>query len=201
MEPRYLGTKKESLPFIFRKEILVLLFIYIPLLIPFTLALIYIGIKVDNLLMLPQVIFYPFNLFCSSLFFILGLIIVLWSYKYLVYEGKGSPCSYAGHTQKLVKNGPYSLVRHPSIIGKFLGIIGLGLLSKSFSFTFIIAPLLLIGSLIDKILREEKILARLFKEEYIDYKKNVPFIIPKVKDILGVFTKNVKNSILTKIMV
>lgn len=189
MEPRYPGTRKESLPFIFRKEILFLFLIYIPILIPFTLALIYIGIKVDNFLMLPQFISYPFNLLCSSIFLILGLTIVLWSYKYLVCEGKGSPCSYAGHTQKLVKNGPYRLARHPSIIGKFLGIISLGLLSKSFSFTFIIAPILLIGSLIDKILREEKILLKLFKEEYSDYKKTVPFIIPKIKDILDLLIK------------
>lgn len=184
MEHRYLGTKNENLPFIFRKEIFFLFFIYLFILIPLTLLLLYAGIRLDKLLKCPQYIPYPFNLVFFIIFLTIGLTIVLWCYRYIVYQGKGSPSSYFGHTKKLVKSGPYSIVRHPSIIGKFLGIISLGFLSNSFSFTFIISPILLTGSLIDKILREEKILERLFKEEFRDYKKEVPLIIPKIKDIL-----------------
>ena len=187
----HLATKKKIVRFIFRKEIFPLIFIYLFILIPLTLTLIFVGIKLDNLLKLPILFIFsfPFNFLFFFIFLTIGLIIVFWSYKYIVFQGEGSPCSYFGHTKKLVKNGPYALVRHPSIIGKFLGVLGLGILFRSFSFTFIIAPILLVGSLLDKVLREERILAKIFQKEYIDYKKRVPLIIPRIKNILNLFRK------------
>jgi len=158
---------------------------YIFILIPFTLFLIFIGIKIDSLWGLPKFVSRPYNLVFGIFFIFIGLIIVLWSYSYLVLEGRGSPSPYFGQTKKLVKVGPYSIVRHPSIIGKLFGVMGLGFLFQSFSFTLIIIPILFVGSLLDKIFREEKHLEKIWGREYIEYKKSVPMIIPQFNNELS----------------
>lgn len=94
-----------------------------------------------------------------------------------------------GQTKRLVTSEPYSIVRHPSIIGKFLGILGIGLIFNSFSFVFIIIPLLLCYAVFERI-REEKRLVKLWQDEYTAYKKKAPFILPKIKSIILLFKSN-----------
>jgi protein-S-isoprenylcysteine O-methyltransferase Ste14 len=187
---------KKILSVIFKREFYLMIFTwYIFILIPFTVLLIFIGIKMDSLLGLPKFIPKPYNLLFFIFFMLIGLIIVLWSYSYLVLEGLGSPSPYFGQTKKLVKVGPYSIVRHPSVIGKLFGVISLGFLFQSFFFTFIIVPVLLAGSLIDKKFREEKQLEKVWGKEYIEYKNSVPMIIPNFKQAIYFLGKRKNKSI------
>ncbi len=151
---------------------------YLLILIPLTLLLILAGVKLDEFCGLNKFVPVPYNLLFFIVFMATGLGIVIWSYSYLVMEGQGSPSPYFGKLRHLVKTGPYAIVRHPSVIGKLLGVMSLGFLFQSFSFTFIIVPLLLIGSLLEKVFREEKKLKKRWGREYLEYKSNTPFIIP-----------------------
>jgi len=166
-----------------RQEIYFIFFTwYIFVWIPLTLIFIFLGTRIDILLGLHKFIPRPYNILFFAFFISMGVIIVLWSYSYLVFEGRmKKPTLYFGQTEKLVKVGPYSIVRHPAVIGKLFSVIGLGFLFQSFTFTFIIIPILFVGSIIDKMFREERQLTKKWGKEYIEYKKSTPMIIPKIK--------------------
>jgi protein-S-isoprenylcysteine O-methyltransferase Ste14 len=162
------------------------------ILIPLTLFFIFVGVKIDALLGLLPFISWPYNLLFFVFFMVIGLIIVLWSYSYLIFEGRlGLPFVYFGQTNNLVKVGPYSIVRHPAVIGKIFGVMSLGFLFQSFSFTFIIVPLLIVASLIDKRFREERQLERKWGRTYIEYRESVPMIIPHMKRMIHLIKKEV----------
>jgi protein-S-isoprenylcysteine O-methyltransferase Ste14 len=54
--------------------------------------------------------------------------------------------------------------------------VGFGL--NSMAFCCILAPLLLIGSLFEKVWRQEPQLIEIFGDDYLEYQKNVPLFIP-----------------------
>ena len=82
-------------------------------------------------------------------------------------------------------SGPYAIVRHPSVIGKLLGIIGLGCLSGSVIFTFAVIPLLFIWSAIyNKFIQERGCLDK-FGNDYIEYRKAVGMFIPRFTKIVS----------------
>jgi protein-S-isoprenylcysteine O-methyltransferase Ste14 len=62
-----------------------------------------------------------------------------------------------------------------------LGVIGFGCLFNSTTFFFIIVPLLFTGSLIYNRFLQEKICEKKFGKAYLEYRKNVPFIIPHIQ--------------------
>lgn len=86
---------------------------------------------------------------------------------------------------KLITGEKYAYVRHPRYLGRGATTIGLGILANNL-LAIIIAFIhfLMFLSLIPS---EEKDLIRRFGKEYIDYKKRVPAIIPRIgtwKDFL-----------------
>ena len=54
----------------------------------------------------------------------------------------------------------------------------MGFALNSMSFCLILTPLLLTGSLIEKVWRQEPQLVEIFGDEYIQYQKEVPLFIP-----------------------
>lgn len=109
---------------------------------------------------------------------IAGALVVVYSYAYLLRFGEGSPGSHLGGPRRLVTGGPYALVRHPSVIGKLLGVIGLGLLAGSPSFLALFIPLLLVYSLLTNRYLQERYCERAFGEGYRRYRRAVPMILP-----------------------
>jgi protein-S-isoprenylcysteine O-methyltransferase Ste14 len=118
-----------------------------------------------------------------TLFSLSGALIIWRAYSYLVIIGEGGPCPQLGGTKKLVTSGPYSIVRHPSVIGKLLGIIGLGCLSKSVFFTFVVIPVLFIWSVFYNRFIQERGCVEKFGEDYLKYRKITPMFIPGLKNI------------------
>jgi len=53
-----------------------------------------------------------------------------------------------------------------------------GVALNSFTFVVILAPLLLAGSLVEKVVRQEPQLIEIFGEEYLAYQKEVPLFFP-----------------------
>ena len=120
----------------------------------------------------------PTNYWVAVGSFVLGAFLWLWTYEQLVRVGKGSPSPTAGRTQALVTTGIYAYSRNPSLYGKLLGVLAVGFALNSFSFCFILVPLLLAGSLVEKVWRQEPQLVEVFGEEYLRYQREVPLFIP-----------------------
>ena len=53
-----------------------------------------------------------------------------------------------------------------------------GVALNSFTFVAILAPLLLAGSLVEKVVRQEPQLIEIFGDEYLVYQKEVPLFFP-----------------------
>jgi len=169
-----------------------ILFIYFPVLIPFTIGLALVGRYLDGLLgwsgILPD---WPLNLVLFALFTAGGLLIMWWCYSYLVLVGQGGPAPLvAKPPRRLVLEGPYGLTRHPSIPGKLLGVIGLGFLMRSPFFLLVIVPLLLAGSLVEKYFFMERREQRYWGAPYDRYREQVPFFIPRAAGIMRLLRKN-----------
>jgi len=82
--------------------------------------------------------------------------------------------------RKILNMGVYSKVRHPQYFGWILAHIGISIL-LSVWFSMLFTPVLI--ALIYVISRkEENELVREFGENYVDYKKEVPMLIPRWKN-------------------
>lgn len=173
---------KPKLSIVSKPQIYLMALIYLFILFPIVFCMLYAGIKLDRFYGFPKLIIVSnaFNVIFAFLLIFSGVLIVWWSYTYLVIRGEGSPAQMLGRTKRLVTSGPYSVVRHPSVIGKLFGALGLGLIFNSFSFVFIIFPFVLCYIFIERI-KEEKTLTGLWQKEYLEYKRKVPFMLPGIK--------------------
>ena len=153
--------------------------VYIPVLFPLTFLIALMALKLDAMLgfdggFLPD----PVHLAVAAGSLILGAVLWLSTYEQLTRLGAGSPSPTAGRTTQLARTGIYAYSRNPSIFGKLLGVLSIGFILNSVSFCFILVPLLLAGSLIEKVMRQEPQLVEVFGEEYEEYRREVPLFIP-----------------------
>lgn len=153
--------------------------VYVPVLFPLTFLIALGALRLDEALgfadgFLPS----PTNFGVAAASLGLGLLVVGISYAELVVRGEGSPSPTAGRTIKLVRTGIYAYSRNPSVIGKLLGVLAVGFALNSLSFCFILVPLLLVGSLVEKVWRQEPQLVAIFGEDYERYRREVPLFLP-----------------------
>ena len=161
--------------------------VYIPVLFPLTFLIALTAIKLDGFIgsvtgltwiaegFLPGA---PVNYGIAALTFVVGLVAWLLTYEQLVNKGEGSPSPTAGRTRKLVVNGIYAYCRNPSVWGKLIGVMAVGFAMNSFSFCFILLPIILSISLIEKVVRQEPQLVEVFGDDYLEYQKQVPLFVP-----------------------
>jgi protein-S-isoprenylcysteine O-methyltransferase Ste14 len=153
--------------------------VYIPMLFPLTFLISYAALGIDGMLGMSEGFLQnPGNLAGAGLCFLAGAALWLMTYEQLSRLGEGSPSPTAGRTLRLVRSGIYAYSRNPSLFGKLLGFFSVGLAINSFSFCFILTPLLLAGSLAEKVLRQEPQLIEIFGSEYEKYRAEVPLFIP-----------------------
>lgn len=88
----------------------------------------------------------------------------------------------SGRTEPVVVRGPYRYVRHPLYFGVILLVLGWWLL-LDYSFLLVSAMLLLLWFNFAVAPFEEKELKALFGEQYEQYSKEVPRIIPLTKHL------------------
>lgn len=153
--------------------------VYIPFLFPLTFLISMLALWLDGLMgfgggFIPA----PANLWVAAALMASGLAFVGVTYAELVFEGKGSPSPTAGRTLRLVRSGIYAYSRNPSVIGKLLGFLSVGVALNSITFVAVLAPLLLAGSLVEKVVRQEPQLIEIFGDEYLAYQKEVPLFFP-----------------------
>ena len=81
--------------------------------------------------------------------------------------------------QRVVRAGPYRLVRHPSYTGALMIITGVGLALRSWVAVLVI--LVLVGSAFRyRIRMEEGVLAAALGDEYREYRKTTKYLIPYI---------------------
>lgn len=148
-------------------------------LLPATIVLALLALRIDHHVGWGVIAPWPWRLVLAAVSFAVGAAVVVYSYAYLLALGEGSPGSHLGGPQRLVTTGPYALVRHPSVIGKLLGVIAVGLVFGSPTFLLIVIPLLLAYSLVTNRLIQERYCERAFGDGYRSYRRAVPMIIPR----------------------
>lgn len=106
-----------------------------------------------------------------------GLALGLWSIASQVTVGSGTPLPMMP-TQRLVVEPPFTLCRNPMTLGTVLAGLGIGVWIGSFSAIGIVMAL---GAALLAYVRlvEEKELEARFGQDYLDYKRSTPFLLPR----------------------
>jgi protein-S-isoprenylcysteine O-methyltransferase Ste14 len=78
---------------------------------------------------------------------------------------------------KLIRTGPYRYLRHPLTLCVMMEVIGFTLIPNSY-FSLIAALIIFCPFVIYRMYLEEKALIEKFGQEYLDYKKEVPTLLP-----------------------
>ena len=150
-----------------------------------------IGYTVFSFLGLVAILIYQFSLQTKLLFIpsfavsLIGIIMmasgavimVLMIWKYFMQLSGLRWLSRGKVSSKLEVNGLHHYVRHPLYLGTFVFIWGWFLLYPSLSF-LICCSIITIYTLIGMRFEEEKLIKE-FGDEYVEYQKKVPRLIPK----------------------
>jgi protein-S-isoprenylcysteine O-methyltransferase Ste14 len=116
---------------------------------------------------------------CSWTAFAIGIPWVVWAIAWQLVKGKGTPVPVVP-TKHFLQNGPYRFVRNPMMLGFFLYLLGWALYwNRGGSLIAAVSIETLLCLEIKCI--EEPELTRRFGDAYRAYKKETPFIIPRIK--------------------
>jgi protein-S-isoprenylcysteine O-methyltransferase Ste14 len=148
------------------------------LVLPGLVAIVYPGLtRYDGILGLRPIPMRSLSFGLGTLLFIVGLALLATSSRALGRLGKGTAAFLL--TKQIVSQDVYRWTRNPMSLGYYCGCLGVGLMAGSSSVTlgvlFVIIPVHVIN------LRyfEERELEQRYGESYIEFKKRVPFLIPR----------------------
>ena len=105
-----------------------------------------------------------------------GLLFSIWARAHLGKYWSGKITLKVGH--KLIRTGPYRLVRHPIYTGLIAGALGGALAAETGDALLGLA--MFIASCFLKVRWEEELLTTEFGEEYTTFKREVPMIVPSL---------------------
>lgn len=152
--------------------------VYLPILFPLTFLICLGAVKLDAFMGWQSLLPAPMNYVAAAILLVTGAGLWLATYATLVFGGDGSPAPVVRRTQKLVTWGIYAYCRNPSVHGKLLGFLAVGFAVNSPSFVYVLAPLILALSLIEKVVRQEPQLIEVFGDDYLAYRERVPLFLP-----------------------
>jgi protein-S-isoprenylcysteine O-methyltransferase Ste14 len=114
----------------------------------------------------------------AALLMLAGVFFAWWSIYVQLTRGRGTPLPVMP-TQELLIRGPFAYCRNPMTLGTILAYLGLAIIVGT---VVGIAIVLILGaSLLFYLKRfEEGELAERFGDAYLAYKREVPFIIPRL---------------------
>jgi protein-S-isoprenylcysteine O-methyltransferase Ste14 len=145
-------------------------------LLPFLVA--GVGPRLDRRLGLPSLGIGRVNIILGGLLAVLGFSLGFWSVNVQLTRGRGTPLPVMP-TQELLTEGPFRYCRNPMTLGTILAYLGLAVARGTTAGTVLV--LSLGASLLAYLKRlEEKELAERFGEAYLAYKRETPFIIPRL---------------------
>ena len=142
------------------------------------LALLRLGRLLDRMLDLPTVLHPPADAIIGGLIILAGWLLAIWTIYLQFTLGRGTPVP-AMATQKLIIRPPYSYCRNPMALGAI--VLYLGVCVAAGSPGAVLLVLLGAAALLTYIrLVEEREMVARFGEEYLAYRRRVPFIIPRL---------------------
>jgi protein-S-isoprenylcysteine O-methyltransferase Ste14 len=142
------------------------------------------GSWIDSILHLPPFPPFPFNIVSGITVMLGGATVGIKATRQLREVGKGLPWGEAvvgSRSTTLVTTGIFTYTRNPMTFGYTLLPLGMGLLFRSLGMTLFIPAIVLAVQLIIIKKREEPNLTRRFGEQYLEYKRKTPFLIPSIQ--------------------
>jgi protein-S-isoprenylcysteine O-methyltransferase Ste14 len=168
------NTKHEFSP---KQRFIFLLFLVPVFLILLPLILVRLGARLDQWLGWSPILYEPLNLILGWLLILASWTFAMWSISSQFTLGRGTPVPLMA-TQKLIIQPPYSYCRNPMALGAIGMYLGVAILFGSMG--AVVLVLLGAGCLLTYITRiEEKEMEIRFGQEYLEYKKQTPFLIPR----------------------
>jgi len=135
------------------------------------------GSRIAHWLQWSPILYEPFNLILGWLLIVVGWIFGIWSIYIQFTLGRGTPVPLMA-TQKLIIRPPYSYCRNPMALGAIVMYLGVAILFGSMG--AVVLVLLGASLLLTYIKRiEEREMEIRFGQEYLNYKKQTPFLIPR----------------------
>ena len=120
----------------------------------------------------------PITIVTGAVLLAVGLPFGFWSVYVELTKGEGTPLPMLP-TRKLLITGPFRYCRNPMALGTILAYLGLAIARATPGGIF---SVILLGGLLliyDKRVEERELEER-FGEPYLQYKREVPFIIPRL---------------------
>ncbi len=133
-------------------------------------VMIAIWFDLENIAMLPDWVFYP-----GIMIIVIGIIVRQWAIFVL---GRFFTTTVSVQkSQKVIDHGPYRYIRHPSYLGIFLIIVGIGLALHTWG--GILVLLVMNGIALGYRMHvEEKVLVSELGDDYVQYMKRTKRLIP-----------------------
>jgi len=136
------------------------------------------GASLDRKFALPPLNFGTINHIIGGFLMILGFFFALWSIYDQFSRASGTPLPMLP-TQKLLIDGPFRYCRNPMTLGTITAYLGIAVYAGTIAGIGIVLCFGMLLVLYLKLL-EEKELTERFGEAYLAYKREVPFIIPRL---------------------
>jgi protein-S-isoprenylcysteine O-methyltransferase Ste14 len=135
------------------------------------------GARLDQWLQWSPILPQPFNLILGWLLILSSWLFAMWSIYSQFTIGRGTPVPLMA-TQKLIIQPPYTYCRNPMALGAIGMYLGVAILFQSIG-AVILVLLCASGLLFYIKLIEEKEMQSRFGQEYLDYKQQTSFLIPR----------------------
>lgn len=147
------------------------------LILPF--VLIALGSSLDRLLRWSPIVYGPINLILGLLLIAAGWLLGMWSNYMQFTLGRGTPVPLMA-TQKLIVEPPYTYCRNPMALGAIVMYLGVAILFGSIgAVILVVLGAVLLLTYIKRV--EEKEMEIRFGQEYLEYKRRTPFLIPQFR--------------------
>jgi len=135
--------------------------------------------QVDKLTGFPSYFCGAGNIVVGALAILIGGGFALWTIAIQIMLASGTPFPMMP-TKKLLVIGPFKYCRNPMTLGTIIAYAGIATLIGSVS--ALVVVVLFAAALITYLkLVEERELEMRFGDEYLEYKRTTPFILPRIK--------------------
>ena len=137
------------------------------------------GAALDGWLGWPSFLFPPLNAVVGGLVTFGGWLLAIWTISVQFTVGRGTPVPVMA-TKKLITQPPYSYCRNPMVLGTIGVFIGLAIVFGSIgSLLLVLIAITLLLLYVRRV--EEREMALRFGQEYEEYKRQTPFLIPRLR--------------------
>ena len=163
------------------------LVIYLSIFIIIPTVTLLLGRYIDRVLGLPRFPSFPLNMFLGVYTMILFVNIGVKSTRELYEKGSGLPWGEAKRdvrSSNLVTSGLFSYTRNPMILGYSFLPFSMGLIFQSLGMALSVTPIVLLLNFVILRIREEPGLFYRFDEDYLEYRRSTPILIPRLKKII-----------------